>query len=105
MRQILLPPTQLAPQTDRDEHFVPQTQKALAKTDPTPRSSTPTINYLGTMRLIEALRPLLAKSSAPRISVTTSAATLQDNDPQLFDLLREEDSGAALARGRELAEQ
>lgn len=58
MRQTLLPPTQLAPQTDRDEHFVPQTQKALAKTDPTPRSSTPTINYLGTMRLIEALRPL-----------------------------------------------
>lgn len=70
-----------------------------------PTELSPKINYLGTVRLIEALRPLLAQSSAPRISVTTSAATLQDNDPQLVDLLLEGDSEAALARGRELAEQ
>lgn len=36
------------------------------------------INYFGTVALIEALLPLLAKSSeAPRVSVTSSAATLQ----------------------------
>lgn len=70
-----------------------------------PTSLSPKINYLGTVRLIEALRPMLAKSSAPRISVTTSAATLQGNDPQLVDLLLAGDSEAALARGHELAEQ
>ncbi|GAA1551879.1 SDR family oxidoreductase [Brevibacterium picturae] len=70
-----------------------------------PTELSPKINYLGTVRLIEALRPLLTKSRAPRISATTSAATLQDNDPQLVDLLLKGDSEAALARGRELAEQ
>ena len=40
------------------------------------------INYLGTVRLIEALRPLLAAGRDPRISVTSSAATLQGNDPE-----------------------
>ena len=63
------------------------------------------INYLGTVALIEALRPLLAASAAPRISVTSSAATLQGNDDRLVDLLLAGDADAALARGRELAEQ
>jgi NAD(P)-dependent dehydrogenase (short-subunit alcohol dehydrogenase family) len=63
------------------------------------------INYLGTVRLIEALRPLLAAGSAPRVSVTSSAATLQQNDPQLVDLLLAGDSEAAIARGAELAAQ
>lgn len=70
-----------------------------------PTELSPKINYLGTVELIEALRPLLTRSSSPRISVTTSAATLQGNDPQLVDLLLARDSDAALARGRELAEQ
>lgn len=70
-----------------------------------PTELSPKINYLGTVRLIEALRPLLAESRAPRISVTTSAATLQGNDPQLVDLLLSGDADAALARGRELTEQ
>lgn len=34
------------------------------------------VNYFGTVALIEGLRPLLAKSEAPRVSVTSSAATL-----------------------------
>lgn len=63
------------------------------------------INYFGTVRVIEALRPLLAKSDAPRISVTSSAATLQGNDPELVDLLLAGDEDAAMARGAALAEQ
>ena len=70
---------------------------------PTPLS--PKINYIGTVLLIEALRPLLAESDAPRISVTTSAATLQGNDEKLVDLLLSGDAEAALARGAELASQ
>lgn len=61
------------------------------------------INYVGTVRLIEALRPQLAASEAPRISVTSSAATLQGNDPELVDLLLAGDFEAAIARGAELA--
>lgn len=63
------------------------------------------INYFGTVRLIEALRPLLAESEAPRVSVTSSAATLQGNDPELVDLLLAGDEEAAMARGAALAEQ
>jgi NAD(P)-dependent dehydrogenase (short-subunit alcohol dehydrogenase family) len=63
------------------------------------------INYLGTVRLIEALRPQLAESDAPRISVTSSAATLQGNDPELVDLLLAGESEAAIARGAALAAQ
>lgn len=37
--------------------------------------------------------------------MTTSGATLQANDPQLVDLVLARDTDAALARGRELAEQ
>lgn len=70
---------------------------------PTPLS--PKINFLGTVALIEALRPLLAESEAPRIAVTSSAATLQGNDEKLVDLLLSGDAEAALARGAELADQ
>lgn len=63
------------------------------------------INFLGTVQLIEALRPLLAVGTDPRISVTSSAATLQQNDPQLVDLLLAGDGEAAIARGAELAAQ
>lgn len=63
------------------------------------------VNYIGTVRLIEGLRPLLAKSEAPRVSVTSSAATLQGNDPELVDLLLAGDAEGALARGKALAEQ
>src|SRR5699024_9514898 len=70
-----------------------------------PSPLSPKINYIGTVRLIEALRPLLVESGAPRISVTTSAATLQGNDERLVDPLLAGDAEAALARGAELAEQ
>lgn len=72
--------------------------------------STPTelavrINFVGTVRLIEALRPLLAAADAPRVSVTSSAAALQGNDPQLVDLLLAGHVEAAIARGAALGAQ
>ena len=70
-----------------------------------PNALSVKINYLGTVALIEALRPLLAASAAPRISVTSSAATLQGNDPELVDLLLAGDADAAIARGTALAAQ
>ena len=63
------------------------------------------INYLGIVRHIEALRPLLSASENPRVSVTSSAATLQGNDPELVDLLLAGDADAAIARGAAFAAQ
>lgn len=63
------------------------------------------VNYFGTVALIEGLRPLLAKSEAPRVSVTSSAATLQGNDPELVDLLLAGDRDAAVEHGKALAAQ
>lgn len=63
------------------------------------------INYFGTVQLIEELRPLLAASEAPRVSVTSSGATLQPTDHELVGLLLAGDREAALARGAALAEE
>ena len=63
------------------------------------------INYFGTVALIEGLRPLLAKAKAPRVSVTTSAATLQGNDPELVDLMLAGEEEKAIERGTALTAQ
>lgn len=60
------------------------------------------INYFGTVALIEGLRPLLAAGQDPRISVTSSAATLQDSDPELVEMLLDGAVDAALERGAAL---
>lgn len=61
------------------------------------------INYFGTVALIGGLRALLAKSDAPRVTVTTSAATLQGNDPELVDLMLNNEVEKAIERGAALA--
>ena len=61
------------------------------------------INYFGTVALIGGLRALLAKSDAPRVTVTTSAATLQGNDPELVDLMFNNEAEKAIERGAALA--
>lgn len=63
------------------------------------------INYIGTVALIKALQPLLAKAESPRVSVTSSAATLLQNSPELVDLLLSGDAEAAIALGKQLTEQ
>lgn len=63
------------------------------------------VNYFGTVALIEGLRPLLAKSEAPRVSVTSSAATLQANDPELVEMLLAGQKDQAVERGKALAAQ
>ena len=63
------------------------------------------INYFGTVALIKALQPLLAKADSPRVSVTSSAATLQHNSPELVNLLLAGDVDGAITLGKELAER
>ena len=63
------------------------------------------VNYFGVIETIEALRPLLEKSEAPRVAITASAASLQPTDANLVNLLLAGDKEAALEYGAALVEQ
>ena len=45
------------------------------------------VNYFGTVDIVDGLRPLLARSEAPRVLVTASRMTLEPCDAKLVDLL------------------
>lgn len=70
-----------------------------------PAASTVSINYFGVTEFLNALRPALAKSSAPRVAVTSSMASLMPNDPALVDAMLSDSEDAALARAEELVSQ
>ena len=70
-----------------------------------PAASTVSINYFGVTEFLKALLPALAKSSAPRVAVTSSMASLMPNDPALVDALLSDSEDAALARAEELVSQ
>ncbi len=63
------------------------------------------VNHFGAVATLEKLRPLLNGSDAPRAVVVSSFSSLQDNDPQLVELLLAGDEAAAVARADELVEQ
>ncbi|TXK19381.1 SDR family oxidoreductase [Homoserinibacter sp. GY 40078] len=67
-----------------------------------PSSTTVKVNYFGAVATLENLRPLLAKSSAPRAAVVASFAALQANDADLVSHLLAGDEEAAVARADEL---
>lgn len=52
---------------------------------------TAKVNYFGAVRLLEGLRPVLAKSAAPRAAAISSAATLQSPDPALVEAMLADD--------------
>lgn len=68
-----------------------------------PRSLTVAVNFFGVTEFLEALQPALAKSTAPRVAVVSSMASLQPNSPELVDALLAGDEPAALAIGDALA--
>lgn len=68
-------------------------------------SLTVKVNHFGAVATLESLLPLLANSEAPRAVVVSSFSSLQENDPQLVELLLAGDEAAAVARADELAEQ
>lgn len=45
------------------------------------------VNYFGTVDIVEGLLPLLGRSAAPRVLVTTSRMSLEPADSQLVELL------------------
>ena len=55
------------------------------------------INFFGTTRLLDRLRPLLAMGRSPRAVVTASSMALHSPDPTLLALLLADDEAAAAA--------
>lgn len=69
-----------------------------------PIAKTMAINFFGVTEFLTALRPTLAKSSAPRAAVVSSMASLQPVSAELVDAALRGDEAAALTIGDTLAE-
>lgn len=67
-----------------------------------PSPATVGVNYFGTLATLEGLRPLLARSQAPRAVAVSSMAAMMDIDTELEQLLLGGDEPAALARAQVL---
>src|SRR5690606_17180250 len=61
-----------------------------------PVPATIAVNYFGVTELLEALRPALAKSDAPRAAVVSSMASLQTNSRELVEAALAGDEAEAL---------
>lgn len=62
-----------------------------------PSPTTVAVNYFGALATLEGMRPLLARSSAPRAVATVSGALLVTPHPELLDALLDGDEPAAAA--------
>lgn len=65
-------------------------------------ATTVAVDYFGTVATLEGLRPLLARSAAPRAVATVSFASVLAPDDVLLTALIDNDEGAATARASEL---
>jgi NAD(P)-dependent dehydrogenase (short-subunit alcohol dehydrogenase family) len=67
-----------------------------------PRPVTVGVNYFGATATLSGLRPLLAKSDAPRAVVVASLAALEEVDEGLFEKLLADDEAGALAEAERI---
>ncbi len=70
-----------------------------------PKAFTVAVNYFGVKDFVDALVPALAKSSAPRVVVVSSIASLQANSSELVDAMLAGDEAKALKIGKSLEDQ
>nr|NLD39841.1 SDR family oxidoreductase [Actinomycetales bacterium] len=68
-----------------------------------PKAVTASVNYYGVVEFLEALRPTLAQSDAPRVAVVSSMSSLQPNYPPLVEAFLNQDEPAALEIAEGLA--
>jgi NAD(P)-dependent dehydrogenase (short-subunit alcohol dehydrogenase family) len=68
-----------------------------------PTPATAAVNFFGTVATLEGLRPLLAKSAAPRAVAVSSMAALFPPDEELLATFLDGDEPAALRRAEALA--
>lgn len=67
-----------------------------------PTPATVAVNYFGMIGVLEGLRPLLAKSDAPRAVGIASMASLMPVDDKLVDLMTKGDEEGAKKRAEEI---
>ncbi|MFI6294988.1 SDR family oxidoreductase [Nonomuraea sp. NPDC050790] len=65
-----------------------------------PTEATVRVNHFGTLAVLRGLRPLLARSSAPRAVVVSSASSLSAGDGDVIAACLREDEPAAVAAAR-----
>lgn len=61
-----------------------------------PIPATVAVNYFGVTEFLEAIRPVLAESAAPRAAVVSSMSSLQPNSPELVQAMLDDDEAKAL---------
>lgn len=64
-----------------------------------PIAKTVAVNYFGVTEFLDALRPALARSAAPRVGITSSFSSLQPTSAELVDALLAGDEAKALEIG------
>ena len=62
-----------------------------------PIAKTVSVNYFGVTEFLDALLPTLAKSTAPRVAVTSSMASLMPNSPELVAAMCANDEVASVS--------
>ena len=70
-----------------------------------PIAKTVSVNYFGVTEFLIALLPALNKSKAPRVSITSSMASLMPNSPELVAAMRAEDETKAVAIAQGLVDK
>lgn len=68
-----------------------------------PIPATAGVNYYGALATLEGLRPLLAKSDAPRAATVASMASLHPHDDELLEHFANGTEAQAIARSEQLA--
>ncbi|QCU76943.1 SDR family oxidoreductase [Citricoccus sp. SGAir0253] len=68
-----------------------------------PQALTAAVNFYGVTEFLEALRPTLARSEAPRAAVVSSMSSLQPNAPHLVEALLSSTEEEALGIAEQLA--
>jgi NAD(P)-dependent dehydrogenase (short-subunit alcohol dehydrogenase family) len=66
---------------------------------------TVSVNFFGVTEILTELLPILKNSSAPRVAITSSMASLLPNSPELVNAMLVGDEADALAIAQELIDQ
>ncbi|MDP1711283.1 MAG: SDR family oxidoreductase [Candidatus Nanopelagicaceae bacterium] len=70
-----------------------------------PIAQTVSVNYFGVTEFLTELLPTLKNSSAPRVAITSSMASLLPNSPELVDAMLANDEARALVIAQGLVDQ
>ncbi len=70
-----------------------------------PIAKTVSVNFFGVTEFLTGLLPTLAKSSSPRVAVTSSMASLMPNSPELVEAMLANNEAGALVIAQGLVDQ